>query len=55
MRSERIYPKIDDDLSDLGLTDNDGQCINSRDLIEIVDRYVGEGYGKYTAEDLGNK
>ena len=55
MRSEKIYPKIDDDLSDIGLTDNDGQCNNSRDLIEIVDGYVEEGYGKYTAEELGNK
>ena len=50
MRSERLYPKIDDDLSGLGLTD-----INSHDLIEIVDGYVGGGYGKYTAEELGNK
>ena len=34
-------------------TDDQGQPIRAQDLVDIVDGYVGLGYGKSTEKDLG--
>ena len=44
------YRLVDEHIKDLGLID-----VNAHDILEIVDGYVGLGYGKSSKEEQGKK
>ena len=46
--TEQAYDSVDNELLQYGL---DG--VNGRDLIDIIDGYVGGGYAVYTDKDIG--
>ena len=54
--ARRFYDHISGELEAFGLTTDDhGQPIRAQDLVDIIDGYVGLGYGKSTDKDLGTE
>ena len=53
--AEYFYDHVDHHLEELGVasTNDRGQPIRARDLVDIFDGYKGKGYGLSTEEELG--
>lgn len=52
--ADYFYKHIEEQLEEYGLTlDTQGRPIRARDLVDIVEGYKGQGYGKSTDEELG--
>ena len=52
--AEFFHRYIDDQLELLGLTENsEGNPLCSRDLVDIIEGYIGKGYGLTTPEEQG--
>ena len=46
---------IDNQLELLGLTKNsEGKPLHSEDIVDIIEGYIGKGYGLTTSEEQGN-
>ena len=45
--TKRFHDEIDRELKECGLN------VKSSDIIDIIDDYIGMGYGKSTEEELG--
>lgn len=45
---DSCYKLVDDHIKELGLVD-----VNVHDIVDLVDGYIGLGYGKSTKEELG--
>ena len=44
-----IYEQMNEELTDLGLTDGDGQPVKAEDIVEIIEGYTGDA----TPDDKG--
>ena len=45
---DSCYKLVDDHIKELGLID-----INARDIVDLIDGYIGLSYGKSTKEEMG--
>ena len=49
-----FYSHVDEQLQAYGITKHsEGKPVRARDIVDIIDGYKGEGYGKSTGEELG--
>ena len=49
-----FYSHVDQQLQAYGITHNpEGKPVRARDIVDIIDGYKGEGYGRSTEEELG--
>ena len=46
---DQAHDLVDEELKLVGLSDK----VKSRDILNITDRYIGEGYASYTDQDAG--
>ena len=45
---DSCYKLVDDHVKELGLVD-----VNARDIVDLVDGYIGLGYGKSSQQEMG--
>ena len=48
-----FYKFIDNQLKEFGLTDPSGKTLCSRDMVDLIEGYVGHGFGVPADEELG--
>ena len=49
-----FYSHVDEQLQAYGIThSSEGKPVWARDIVDIIDGYKGEGYGKATEEEMG--
>ena len=52
--ADYLYKCIDEYLELLGLTTNsEGRPLLSRDILDIIEGYIGKGYGLSTSQEQG--
>ena len=51
--ADYFYDCIDEILEMLGLKNAEGKPLRSRDILDIIEGYIGKGYGLSTSEEQG--
>ena len=53
LKAELVYKEVDDLLAEYNIRTPEGSLVIARDIVDIIEGYVGKAYGCTTEAELG--